>query len=97
PVDLFTSFYRLALEIAGRAMFSVGMDEHGAGLRQFIAEYAERMGRPHLLDIVIPPGWPVPLDLSRRHFRHRWIPFLDRIIAARRAAERDGSRSGDLL
>ncbi|MGU3467941.1 cytochrome P450 [Methylobacterium sp. C33D] len=97
PVDLFTSFYRLALEIAGRAMFSVGMDEHGAELRQFIAEYAERMGRPHLLDIVIPPGWPVPLDLSRRRFRHRWIPFLDRIIAARRAAERDGSRSGDLL
>jgi len=97
PVDLFTSFYRLALEIAGRAMFSVGMDEHGAELRQFIAEYAERMGRPHLLDIVIPPGWPVPLDWSRGRFRRRWIPFLDRIIAARRAAERDRSRSGDLL
>ena len=70
-----------------------------AELRQFIAEYAERMGRPHLLDIVIPPGWPVPLDWSRGRFRRRWIPFLDRIIAARRASERDRSRSrsGDLL
>ena len=97
PVDLFTAFYRLALEIAGRAMFSVGMDEHGAELRAFIAEYAERMGRPHLLDIVTPPGWPVPLDWSRSRFRRRWIPFLDRIIAARQAADRHETRSGDLL
>ncbi|MHB2209877.1 cytochrome P450 [Methylobacterium sp. CM6257] len=97
PVDLFTSFYRLALEIAGRAMFSVGMDEHGPELRRFIAEYAERIGRPHLLDIVIPPGWPVPLDWPRARFRRRWIPFLDRIIAARRASEPGEARSGDLL
>ncbi|WP_457104497.1 cytochrome P450 [Methylobacterium sp. P5_C11] len=97
PVDLFSSFYRLALEIAGRAMFSVGMDEHGGELRRFIAEYAERMGRPHLLDIVIPPGWPVPLDWSRARFRRRWIPFLDRIIAARRETERDRPHSRDLL
>ena len=66
-------------------------------LRRFIAEYAERMGRPHLLDIVIPPGWPVPLDWSRARFRRRWIPFLDRIIAARQASDRDEPRSGDLL
>ena len=97
PVDLFTSFYRLALEIAGRAMFSVGMDEHRAELRAFIAEYAERMGRPHLLDIVTPPGWPVPLDWSRSRFRRRGIPFLDRIIAARRASDRHDTGSGDLL
>ncbi|MBE7199953.1 MAG: cytochrome P450 [Parafilimonas terrae] len=97
PVDLFVSFYRLALEIAGRAMFSVAMDAHGAELRAFIAAYSERMGRPHLLDIVMPPGWPVPLDWSRARFRRRWIPFLDRIIAARGAADRDHARSGDLL
>jgi cytochrome P450 len=97
PVDLFTAFYRLALEVAGRAMFSVGMDEHGPELRRFIAEYAERMGRPHLLDIVTPPGWPVPLDWPRARFRRRWIPFLDRIIAARRDADRGLARSGDLL
>ena len=97
PVDLFTAFYRLALEVAGRAMFSVGMDEHGPELRRFIAEYAERMGRPHLLDIVTPPGWPVPLDWPRARFRRRWIPFLDRIIAARQSSDRGVARSGDLL
>jgi cytochrome P450 len=97
PVDLFTALYRLALEIAGRAMFSVGMDAHGVELRQFIAEYSVRIGRPHLLDIVTPPGWPVPLDWARARFRRRWIPFLDRIIAARQAAHRGDARSGDLL
>ncbi|MDP4004978.1 cytochrome P450 [Methylobacterium sp. NEAU K] len=97
PIDLFTAFHRLALEIAGRSMFSVGMDQYGAELRRFIAAYSVKIGRPHLLDIVIPPGWPVPLDWSRARFRRRWIPFLDRIIAARRASTRDEGRSGDLL
>ncbi|WP_267354357.1 MULTISPECIES: cytochrome P450 [unclassified Methylobacterium] len=97
PVDLFTAYYRLALEVAGRAMFSVGMDEHGPELRRLIAAYGERMGRPHLLDIVTPPGWPVPLDWARGRFRRRWIPFLDRIIAARQATDRSQAGSGDLL
>lgn len=97
PVDLFTAYHRLALEVAGRAMFSVGMDEHGAELRRLIIQYGKRMGRPHLLDIVTPPGWPVPLDWSRARFRRRWIPFLDRIIAARQASGRSHAGSGDLL
>ncbi|MGU3403989.1 cytochrome P450 [Methylobacterium brachiatum] len=97
PIDLFMAFHRLALEIAGRSMFSVGMDQYGPELRDFIAEYSIKIGRPHLLDIVIPPGWPVPLDWSRARFRRRWIPFLDRIIAARQAATREAGHSGDLL
>src|SRR5207237_6976724 len=40
---------------------------------------------------------PVPLDWARGRFRRRWIPFLDRIIAARQAAARDEGHSGDLL
>lgn len=95
-IDLFAGFHRLALEIAGRSMFSVGMDRHGAELRRFIADYGVRLGRPHLLDIVIPPRWPVPLDWPRARFRRRWIPFLDTIIAAR-AAEPQDHGTGDLL
>ena len=96
PIELFAGFHRLALEIAGRSMFSVGMDRHGPELRRFIAEYGVRLGRPHLLDIVVPPGWPAPLDWPRARFRRRWIPFLDTIIAARAAEPRtDGQR--DLL
>ena len=96
PVDLFAVFHRLALEIAGRSMFSVSMDRHGPELRRFIVAYGARIGRPHLLDLLVPPGWPVPLDPPRARFRRRWIPFLDTIIAAR-AAEPATDGRGDLL
>ncbi|MDP4022668.1 cytochrome P450 [Methylobacterium sp. NEAU 140] len=95
PVDLFGAFHRMALEIAGRSMFSVGMDRHGEALRRFITEYSARIGRPHVLDVLMPPGWPTPLGWARARFRRRWIPFLDSIIAAR-AAEPAGP-GGDLL
>lgn len=96
PVALFGFLHRLALEIAGRSMFSVAMERHGPGLRRFIAEYSVRIGRPHLLDILIPLGWPAPLDLPRALFRRRWTPFLDTIIAAR-AAEAAPREARDLL
>lgn len=95
-IDLFAGFHGLALEIAGRSMFSVGMDRHGPELRRFITEYGMRLGRPHLLDILFPPGWPAPLDRPRARFRRRWIPFLDTIVAARAAAPRTGDQA-DLL
>ncbi|WP_375463512.1 cytochrome P450 [uncultured Methylobacterium sp.] len=96
PVALFPALHRLALEIAGRSMFSVAMDRHGPELRAFIAEYSERLGRPHLLDILMPPTWAAPLDWPRARFRRRWTPFLDRIIAAR-ATEAVPRPARDLL
>ncbi|AWN41357.1 cytochrome P450 [Methylobacterium durans] len=96
PVALFPALHGLALEIAGRTMFSVGMESDGAALRRFVAEYAERMGRPHLLDMLLPLSWPAPLDFARARFRRRWIPFLDRIIA-RRAADPAPRAARDLL
>ncbi|MFD0938430.1 cytochrome P450, partial [Methylobacterium trifolii] len=85
PVALFAVLHRFALEAAGRSMFSVAMESHGEELRRFIAEYSVRLGRPHLLDILMPLSWTAPLDPFRARFRRRWIPFLDRIIAARAA------------
>src|ERR1700686_5029207 len=35
PVDLRQTMQRMTLEIAGRTMFSFGMDRHGAALRDF--------------------------------------------------------------
>lgn len=95
PVDLFATFHSLALDIAGRAMFSVGMDRQGPQLRAFIAEYSVRIGRPHVLDVLMPPGWPTPLGWPRARFRKRWIPFLDSVIRAR--AEAAANFNGDLL
>src|SRR5579862_4900800 len=45
PVDLRESMQRMTLEIAGRTMFSFGMERHGATLRDFVMEYGDRLAR----------------------------------------------------
>ena len=96
PVDLFPALHGLALEIAGRTMFSMGMARHGPALRDLVTEYGERLARPHLLDMLLPLSLPAPLDFARARFRRRWIPVLDGIIAGR-AAETAPRASRDLL
>ena len=83
PVDLLSLMQFLALEIAGRSMFSLEMQQHGAALRRFIASFASRLGRPHLLDMVLPASIVNPRDLARRRFRSRWLAFMDELIALR--------------
>jgi cytochrome P450 len=86
PVDLRAAMQRMTLEIAGRTMFSFGMDRHGAALRDFVMEYGERLARPHFLDLLLPLSWPSPQDFSRARFRKRWTAFVGMLIAERRAA-----------
>src|SRR6202795_2996257 len=86
PVDLREAMQRMTLEIAGRTMFSFGMDRHGAALRDFVMEYGERLARPHFLDLLLPLGWPSPQDFSRARFRKRWTQFVAMLMAERRAA-----------
>jgi unspecific monooxygenase len=91
PVDLREAMQRMALEIAGRSMFSLGMDRHGATLRDFVMEYGDRLARPHFLDLALPLGWPTPKDFARRRFRRRWTRFVAMLMAERRA---DGKKQG---
>ena len=63
-VDLFPMIQRLALEIAGRTMFSLEMGRHGPALRDQVMRYGQRLGRPHLLDFIVPIGIPTPHDLG---------------------------------
>jgi cytochrome P450 len=86
PVDLRGAMQRMTLEIAGRTMFSFGMDRHGAALRDFVMEYGQRLARPHFLDLLLPLGWPSPQDFSRARFRKRWTRFVAMLMAERRAA-----------
>src|SRR5436309_7017346 len=86
PVDLREAMQRMTLEIAGRTMFSFGMDHHGAALREFVMEYGTRLARPHVLDLLLPLNWPSPQDISRRFFRKRWTRFVAMLMAERRAA-----------
>ncbi len=98
PVDLREVMQRMTLEIAGRTMFSFGMARHGAALRDFVVEYGERLARPHLLDLVLPLGWPSPQDISRIFFRKRWTRFIQALIAERRASgKNEGAPPRDLF
>ncbi|MHC2434173.1 cytochrome P450 [Bradyrhizobium sp. USDA 4451] len=89
PVDLREVMQRMTLEIAGRTMFSFGMDRHGAALRDFVMEYGDTLARPHMLDLILPLGWPTPQDFRRARFRKRWTAFVGQLMAERRAAGKD--------
>jgi cytochrome P450 len=71
-------------------MFSLEMCHKSAALRDFVIRYGQRLGRTHLLDIVLPLWIPSPFDLGRSWFRRRWIPFLDQLMAER---HRSGARA----
>ncbi len=97
PVDLREAMQRMTLEIAGRTMFSFGMDRHGPALRDFVMEYGDRLARPHFLDLLLPLGWPTPQDFSRARFRKRWTRFIGELMAERRAAGKNEGTPRDLF
>jgi cytochrome P450 len=98
PVDLREAMQRMTLEIAGRTMFSFGMDRHGPALRDFVMEYGERLARPHVLDLLLPLGWPSPQDFARARFRKRWTHFIGTLMAERHAAgKKEGAPPQDLF
>src|ERR1700748_1914392 len=76
PVDLREATQRMTLEIAGRTMFSFGMDRHGAKLRDFVNEYGTTLAQPRILDFLLPLSWPTPQDFARARFRKRWTKFV---------------------
>ena len=83
PVDLLAAMQLLALEIAGRSMFSLEMSRHGPALRRMIGEFGVRLGRPYLFDMLLPARIPTLRDLARRRFRGRWAGLMEAIIAQR--------------
>ena len=91
PVDLREVMQHMTLEIAGRTMFSFGMETHGATLRDFVTEYNERLGRPHALDLTLPLWFPTPQDFARSRFRKRWTRFVATLMAERRAAGKNAA------
>ena len=98
PVDLRETMQAMTLEIAGRTMFSFGMDRHGPALRDFVLEYGDRLARPYFLDLVLPLSWPSPKDFARARFRKRWTAFVAMLMAERRAAgKNDGAPPRDLF
>jgi unspecific monooxygenase len=84
PVDLLATMQSLALEIAGTSMFSVAMERYRPELRDLITSYTGGVGRPTLLDFLLPLAIPSPRDIARRRVRRRRVDLIGRIIAERR-------------
>src|SRR6202047_1677024 len=98
PVDLREAMQRMTLEIAGRTMFSFGMERHGPALRDFVMEYGDGLAQPRFLDLLLPVGWPSPQDFARARFRKRWTRFVAMLMAERRAAgKNEGAPPRDLV
>jgi cytochrome P450 len=83
PVDVFSAVQRLALDIAGRTMFSLEMEEESERLRDFVTRYGQGLGRPRLLDFLLPLSIPSPHDVARHFFRRRWTAFIGKLMTAR--------------
>ena len=90
PVELLTEMQAVALEIAGRSMFSLEMAQFRIRLRGELMHYAKHHAHPRLLDMILPPHIPSPRDLGRRRFHRRWMRLVDEVMQARMAAEHSG-------
>jgi len=84
-VDLAEHMQRLAIEIAGRAMFSLDMEPFAPRMRALLQDYGERLAQPSPFEILLPAWIPTPGDVARRRFRRRWLGLIGEIIDARQA------------
>jgi cytochrome P450 len=85
PIDLLATMQTLALDIAGRSMFSLEMDQYGAAMRRMLNEFGEKYAQPRLLDMLLPPSIPAPADIGRARFRRRWMGLMETILSTRLA------------
>ncbi len=82
-MDLLAAMQNLALDIAGRSMFSLEVRQCGAAMRRMLTEYGLTYARPHLWDMVLPPSIPTLRDFGRRRFQRRWMALMTEIMQAR--------------
>ncbi len=96
PTDLMPMIQRLALEVAGRAMFSTAMDRRGPQLRKLFETYGRDFGAPFPSDILLPASVPGPAELIRRQQGRRWLDFIKAMVETRKRVP-DGDRRRDLF
>src|SRR5579863_4249105 len=76
PVDLLAAMQNLALEIAGRSMFSLETRRFGAAMRRMLTEFSKSHAKPHMFDMMLPPSIPTFHDIGRRRFQRRWMALI---------------------
>src|SRR6266853_5886729 len=60
------------------------MERYRPELRDLITGYTGHLGRPTLLDFLLPLAIPSPRDFARRRVRRRWMKLIRQVIAERR-------------
>lgn len=88
PIDLLAWFQHLALDVAGRAMFSLPMAAHAAAIRRVIQRYGSGYSSPGYGDYVLPPWLPSPGDIGRWLLSRPWLRSIEGLIADRRRLPR---------
>ncbi|MFP4359111.1 MAG: cytochrome P450 [Alphaproteobacteria bacterium] len=90
--DLMPMIQRLAIEVAGRAMFSTAMERRGPQLRKLFETYGRDYGAPFPSDILLPASVPGPAELIRRRQGRRWLDFIQAMVETRKRMPREGAR-----
>jgi cytochrome P450 len=96
-VELLPAMQALALDIAGRSMFSLEMGQHLAEFREVLHEYQSGLSHPVAADFLLPEDAPSRIETRRTAFRERWVRLVDAMIAERFAAGREPGVARDLL
>jgi len=97
PIDVLAEMQALALEVAGRSMFSLAMQPHAARLRELITRFGERLAAPHMFDLLLPLWFPTLRDWRRQRFRREWLALIGDIMAERHAMSLPGEAPRDLF
>ncbi len=82
-VDLLAFMQTLALDIAGRSMFSLETKQHGAAMRRLLTEFGDHLARPYLLDMLLPPSVKTLRDWRRARFSKRWMHLIETMMGER--------------
>lgn len=96
-VDLLTVMQTLALDIAGRSMFSLETRQYGAAMRRLLTEFAEHLARPYLFDMLLPPSIPTLRDWRRARFSKRWMHLIETMMRQRAGSPNPGEKPRDLF
>ena len=83
PIDLLAAMQSLALEIAGRSMFSMEMREHGPEMRARLMRFGSNVMRVRISSTCCSPSIPTPRDFARWRFRAGWMRLVERMMQAR--------------
>jgi cytochrome P450 len=82
-IDLLAFLQTLALDIAGRSMFSLETRRYGPEMRRLLTEFGDRFARPHLLDLLLPASIPTLRDWRRARFSRRWMRLIETMMRER--------------